>query len=235
MWFDLPLNTGPTIKLRLIKLHHFQIVENLMKRYAFILALISGMMVSFTNSSFAWDGQRKGFIIGIGAGGGLATYKPYTTFSDFGSNPDSEMNRENKFALMTDFKIGYAPSNQVALFWMSKVAWFGHTNEFADGSSQSYTFASGVGGLGVAYYFQPQGPSPYLTAGLGFSTFSAPFERDFDGLFGSGLALGAGYEFSNHWSVEGNFTWGSPNEEYFGDEVGIKTWAARVTINVLGY
>lgn len=206
-----------------------------MKRNASVLVLIIGMLVSFISPSFAWDGQRKGFILGIGAGGGLATYKPYTTFSDFGSNSDSEMNREKKFALMTDFKIGYAPSNQVALFWISKVAWFGHTYEYADGSSQSYTFADGIGGLGVAYYFQPQGPSPYLTAGLGFSTFSAPFEKDFDGFSGSGLALGAGYEFSKHWSVEGNFTWGSPNEEYFDGEAGFKTWAARVTINVLGY
>lgn len=202
-----------------------------MRRTTLLLFLLIPAMFINAATAFAWDGKRKGFVLGIGAGGGLAANKPYSTAS--GENVESE--RESKFALMTDFKIGYAPSNQVAILWLSKVAWFGYNLEYQGDVLQSYTIANGFGGVGVAYYFEPEGPSPYLTGGLGFSTYSAPFEENIDGLSGSGFALGAGYEFSKHWSVEGNLTWGSPNEEDQGDERGVKTLAVRVTVNVLGY
>ncbi len=209
-----------------------------MCRAKLLLSLLVPVLLINAASAFAWDGKRKGFVLGAGAGGGLASYKFYYTSSGFRSNETTENERESKFALMTDFKIGYAPSNQVAIFWMSKVAWFGYSFEYRDefiNLSESYTITNGIGGVAVAYYFNPEGPSPYLTGGLGFSTWDAPFEEDSDGISGSGFALGAGYEFSKHWSLEGNLTWGSPNEEDQGDELGVKTLAVRVTVNVLGY
>lgn len=206
-----------------------------MRRTTLLLVLLAPVILIHATNAFAWDGKRKGFVLDIGAGGGLASFKPYAKFSD---NETSDGERTSKFAFMSDFKIGYAPSNQVALYWMSKVAWFGYTFEYRDAFidlRESYTLANGIGGVGVAYYFQPEGPSPYLTAGLGFSTWDAPFEENSDGLSSSGVALGAGYEFSKHWSLEGNFSWGSPNEGNESREIGFKTLAVRVTVNVLGY
>ncbi len=205
-----------------------------MRRTTMLLALLVPVFLINATNAFAWDGKRKGFIIGVGAGGGLASYKPYVIFAD---NETSEGERTSKFAFMSDFKIGFAPSNQVALYWMSKVAWFGYTLEYHDqfiDIRQSYTIANGIGGVGCAYYFQPEGPSPYVTAGLGFSSWDAPFEENSDGITGSGFVLGAGYEFSKHWSLEGNLTWGSPNEKD-DEELGFKTLAVRITVNVLGY
>ncbi|NUO79219.1 outer membrane beta-barrel protein [candidate division KSB1 bacterium] len=205
-----------------------------MRRTTLLLLLLAPVILINATNAFAWDGKRKGFVLGVGAGGGLASFKPYAKFSD---NETSDGERTSKFAFMSDFKIGYAPSNQVALYWMSKVAWFGYTFEYRDefiDLRESYTLANGIGGVGVSYYFQPEGPSPYVSAGFGFSTWDAPFEENSDGISGSGFALGAGYEFSKHWSLEGNLTWGSPNEK--GDEeLGFKTLAVRVTVNVLGY
>jgi hypothetical protein len=209
-----------------------------MRRTTLLLFLLIPAMFINAASAFAWDGKRKGFVLGLGAGGGLASYKFYSTSSGFGSNGTTEGERESKFAFMSDFKIGYAPSNQVAIYWMSKVAWFGYSFKYRDefiNISESYTITNGIGGVAVAYYFQPEGPSPYVTAGLGLSTWDAPFEEGSNGVSGSGFALGAGYEFSKHWSLEGNLTWGSPNEEEQGDELGVKTLAVRVTVNVLGY
>ena len=198
-----------------------------MVRTSTLTGMIFAMVLLFTFEAGAWDGQRKGFVLGIGAGAGLSSYK---LVSDSYSQIESD--RFNKTAFMTDFKIGFAPSNRVMIFWASKVSWFGH--KVAEGTEYetSFTATNGIGGLGTSYFFQPGGPSPYLTGTIGFSTWSTPFEANSDSYFGGGFSLGAGYEFSKHWSVEGNFSWGSPSDD-FGDSVS--TNAVRVTVNVLGY
>lgn len=200
-----------------------------MFRHSLFTVLIVGVLLSVATKSSALDGRRKGFVLGIGTGGGLVSLKE--------SSFNREGERQSQFALMTDFKIGYAPSNQLAIYWMSKVAWFGRELEFNTGPftrfTQSYTVANGVGGLGLAYYLQPKGPSPYLTGGVGFSSWATPFEEGTDAFYGFGLALGAGYEFSKHWSFEGNLTLG--RQEDNSSSYSIKTLAVRFTINVLAY
>lgn len=195
-----------------------------MQRYSFILMLIIVTVLGQTTVSEAMDGKRKGFIVGFGAGAGLATYQPQRELFEFtAAGP-----RESKLALMTDFKLGYAPSDQVAIFWMAKVAWFG-SDLLTDDSALTI---NGVGGVAVAYYLQPAGPAPYFSLGYGFSSWGTPFEVGSPSYYGSGIALGAGYEFSKHWSVEGNITFGSPDDDT-GSSIG--TRAFRLTINVLGY
>jgi hypothetical protein len=127
------------------------------------------------------------------------------------------------------------------IFWMSKVAWFKEEIVIYDETSavplgtESFTVSSGVGGAGISYYFQPEGPSAYLTGGIGFSSWAMPFEDNSTSYYGSGIALGAGYEFSKHWSIEGNVTFGDPNEEEMGAKFTINARAFRITLNVLGY
>lgn len=197
-----------------------------MSRIWVVITLILGFIGVTATNSYALDGKRKGFIIGAGAGTGLTSFKE--KISVF------ESDRESKMALMTDFKLGYAPSNQFAIFWTSKVSWLRlktEGNTFAP--SNSFTIVNGMGGLGLAYYFQSEGPSPYLTAGFGFSSWGTPFEEGTDTFYGSGFALGAGYEFSRHWSIEGGLVLGSPKDADF--DYSIDTMAIRLTINVLGY
>ncbi len=55
---------------------------------------------------------RKGFIIGIGAGGGV--HRSPARFFFEGST---------SFAVLTDLKIGYAPSDQLLLHYSNRVAW----------------------------------------------------------------------------------------------------------------
>lgn len=197
-----------------------------MSRIWVVIILILGFVCVSASSSYALDGKRKGFIIGIGAGAGLTSFK-----EKWGA---FESDRESKMAIMTDFKLGYAPSNQFAIFWTSKVSWLRlKTEGNAFVPSSSFTVVNGMGGLGLAYYFQPEGPSPYLTGGLGFSSWGTPFEEGTDTLYGSGLALGVGYEFSRHWSIEGGLVLGSPKDADF--DYSIDTMAIRLTINVLGY
>ncbi len=66
-----------------------------------------------------------------------------------------------------------------------------------------------------------------MTGGIGFSSCGAPFEEGSESYYGAGIALGGGYEFSKHWSVKGNFTWGNPEH--------VSALAFRFTVNALAY
>ena len=41
----------------------------------------------------------------------------------------------------------------------------------------------------------------------------APFEEGVDGSYGLGLRVGAGLEFTTHWSLELGLTYGTPSED----------------------
>lgn len=158
-------------------------------------------------------GQRKGFVIGVGVGPGITSY----TYEAFGATSD----RETKITFMSDFKIGFAPSNDLALYWMSKVSWFSTETVIAGGDKIFFT--NGFGGLGATYALKSVSPSFFLNGGLGFSTWSAPLDTDrIDSQIGLGLVLGVEYEFAKHWILDFDLLWGKPSDE-------------SLTTNVIGF
>ena len=165
-------------------------------------------------NSYALDGKRKGFLLGLGAGMGSNSY--HSSYLSYKSDS------YRKTAKLTNFKIGFAPNNNLQIFWSSRVAWF--KPEDAD-----KTWTSGIGGLGISYYLNESGPSTYFTGTLGLSSW-AEFGGT-DSYTGSGFAMGAGYEFSPHLSVEGVWSKGSPRK----DDFEINTNVIRITINALWY
>jgi len=180
-----------------------------------------------TTVAGAFDGERQGFIIGAGVGAGLTTYTQTISYEGFSWTSD----RESELPIMTDFKIGYAPSDFLEIYWMNKVSWFGFENAFGD----DVTIANGLGGLGVTYFFEPVAPSLFLTGGIGFSSWTTPFEEDADTWYGLGLTTGAGYEFAPHWCVEGSACWGNPSTEESGIDFTTDALSLKLTINVVGY
>ena len=79
-----------------------------MARIFAILLIFTVLFLGSINSVQAFDGERKGFIIGLGVGTG------FTSISDW---------EEYKFGFQTDFKIGFAPSNSLTIYYNSKVSW----------------------------------------------------------------------------------------------------------------
>ena len=171
--------------------------------------------------------HRKGFVIGLGLGPGYTTYK--FDVAGYGSTKS-----QDKFGVSSDFKIGYAPSDQVIICWMSKVAWY--SEEMMDYSyyygitTKDITVANGVGAVGVCYFFRPWAPSPYIFGGLGYSSFSTPFDN-YKSSTGFGLTLGGGIEFARHWCIEGSLVYGNPSDA----GVTMKSTSLKVTLNWLGY
>ena len=186
-----------------------------------------GLFVGMCTPAAAFDGSRKGFILGIGVGPSVTSFTQDLT----GLGQDLSSDRENEFGLATDFKLGYAPNEQLQIYWASKVSWFALDNALGE----TVTVANGLGGAGVSWYLVPQSPSVYFTGAIGFSSWAVPFEEGATTSYGFGIAGGAGYEFAKHWSVEGLVGFGNPSDTEGDLELTTKALSARVTINVLGY
>lgn len=167
--------------------------------------------------------QRDGFVIGFGLGVG------HTSISSDDEYDDEDIGRTS---LMTDFRIGYAPTNRAMLYWSSDVSWFRLTDEFDDG-----VVISGIGGLGATYFIRDAAPSPYLTAALGFNSFNyiGISDAEITQFFGPGIALGGGFEFARHWLLDGKVLLGRPRhtEDGFTDALRVRTF--KVTLNWLHY
>ena len=171
----------------------------------------------------AWDGERKGFILGTGLGVGLVSFTQTANgielFDDIGST----------FA--SDFSIGYAPNNMFQIYYFSKVSWFRILNIL----NENVTIADGVAGVGISYYFNEYVPSSYILGGIGFSSWSTPLEENTDTWEGNGFVVGCGYEFSRHFNLESTITWGNPSIEEFGIDYETDSFTLNIYLNIIGY
>ena len=148
---------------------------------------------------------RKGFIIGIGYG--RQSYNMDLTTSD-GYYSDTYEYDERGAA--TDFKIGFAPSNKVSIYYSSKVAW----GVFYEESTAT------VAGLGFSTFMNSSpdewSPSPFFSASYGVATFVIDYTDEFyteNYYTGTGLSLGFGYEFAKGLTIEMNWVIGSTEYE----------------------
>lgn len=192
-----------------------------------VVVIFLGLVCCITRPATAFDDIREGFILGGGLGFGLTSF---TQTLRVGLAEETGY-RENHLPFQTDFKIGGAPTPQLQLYWMSKVNWFQMENIFGDG----VTVAHGLGGLGCTCFFQPQAPSGFITSGFGYSSWALPFQSDSTTWYGLGLVGGAGYEFSPHWSIEGNVMYGAPSIIEGGIRVTTNALSTRLIICYVAY
>jgi len=155
----------------------------------------------------AFDNQRKGFILGAGFGTG------------FLSNKFARMTL-NKFAIATNFIVGYAPTNNLEIYYLNTVSWWGDDN---------VTLVTGLTGIGVTKYFNPEGIGFYISGGVGLSVHYAPFEVG-KASYGLGVLGGIGYDLSRHWGLQGDVIYIDIKDGFI-----IKSLGFRVTLNVLAY
>lgn len=189
-----------------------------------ILWFLVVAMVGMSGTAFAWDGQRKGFILGGGAGLGLMSYEQSVDGVKIGDT-------ESTVPLATDFRIGYAPNNLLQIFYVNKVSWFGMENILGD----EVTVASSVGGIGVVRYMEEAAPSYFFMASIGASSWDTPYEEDSEAWTGFGFSLGWGYEFSPHFSFENSISIGEPSIDESGYTYKTSAVSIHANINVLGY
>lgn len=128
--------------------------------------------------------NRKGFIVGFGVGvGGLS----------MSASAGGLTASESQSVFQTDFKIGYAASNTLEIYYISKVAWW---------DESAITLAQGLSSIAFSKYTNPRKETGmFITGGVGVSILSAPFE-DGSSFSGFGAFGGIGYEFAKHWSAQ---------------------------------
>jgi hypothetical protein len=225
-------------------IHTFFPEEDSMGRKRSCLSVLVCILACAPLSTFAWDGQRQGFLLGIGAGLGFTytdaervrIFTEYDTISAFSGS------------IGTDVKIGYAPSNQFQVCLSMKgsslfplLASYGKKyaeswklktiGDFAFAFFSPFFFPIFTShlftGIEGRYYLNPQVPSLFFNAGIGQSLFG--------GSGGTGLTAGLGYEFKRHRSVTFDMIYGTGKVETGSASSPINAFSAILTINVLGY
>jgi hypothetical protein len=170
-------------------------LENIMKRLMLIV-LIAGLVTSLVGSVAAFDGNHKGFLLGVGLG------YAHSSFDDNSISMPLSMPHDG---ICLDLKVGGGVSEQVQIYWNSKVN--------CSYSQEASLGGFAVSGLGGTYFLKPKAPSLYFMATLGLSGYwvretavdvGKERGRGSATSIGFGSAIGAGYEFAKHLSVEGS-------------------------------
>ena len=159
----------------------------------------------FAHDLSAKSSNRKGFVFGLGVGGGLTLYETTEYQITFLDVPPYVMDRYvdgsgSSPGLATDFKIGYGISDKLMLLYTNKVLWF----SFQDPDwSEAQATVTGASMLSMTYFFKPTAPSLFASAGAGVSTWGAfPATEEDESWLGLGLFAGVGFEFAPHWMIE---------------------------------
>jgi len=182
--------------------------------------LVLGSMLLMAGNAAAFDKERRGFVLGLGAGYGSA--KQTVSASSGGSGVDVST---SSGGIATDFRIGSGINDQFLLYWTSQQVFF---------SKFETLWAQGIGGLGASYFLEPAAPSFFFEAALGLGGLIWVEEYEAD--TGFGFMLGAGYEFSPNWCVELSYfhaSVGSETENMVKLDQSVSN--IRVTVSWLAY
>jgi hypothetical protein len=167
------------------------------------------ILLSVCSNLYSFDGERNGFILGGGIGAGYLS--------------NSNSSTDSRGVFLTHFKIGYAPSNTLELYYLSKVNWWGESD---------ITFTLGLSAIAATYYIDSETETGWsISGGFGLSALSAPFEENLESSNGFGLFLGGGYEFAAHWNVELDLFYSAISES----NSDLNSFGIQITINGLAY
>ena len=199
-------------------------------RFRAVTALLVLIAIAvMATSATAFNGERKGFILGFGAGVSWSSFKGEVEGFDLGDT-------ETKFGIGTDFKIGAGINDQLLIYYVNRVAWLKSDNFTSNGDLlEDITIASSVGLVGISYYFKTEAPAWYVVGAIGVSTWSAPLESNSEMFTGFGVTGGVGYEFTPHWSLEATVNWGKPTKTIIGYDVEITAISVLVTFMGLAF
>jgi hypothetical protein len=205
--------------------------RSVMTRRGIAIAVV-GLVYLSAASALSAGPSRKGFVFGFGLGGGYTAYTVqypiYNGWLYLGEGTKSQ----GSGGVATDFKIGIGLSDHVVLLYTNKVLWF----SFEEPRNNDQLFNQfGATMLGIDYFFRSSAPSPYLLLGVGASVWT-PFTAEYESerWLGPALCVGAGFEFSRHWTIELSVLYGhGGGEDYL--RAGRNPFAAMLMLNYLGY
>lgn len=200
-----------------------------MKTYRNLLVSAALLVLTLASSVFAFNGQRKGFVLGFGIGGGLVSWEQKLEGQSWAVQDDEDS--EKRGAVLTDFELGYAPSDRLMIVYCNSVTWF----RFQVGYKSFRTVASPVTGARVTYFLQPQSPSAFVSGSIGLASLVTPFDSDYESADGVGGGIRIGYEWRRHVLLSLCANLGKVKDEYNFSEVKTTVWSVGLLIEALAY
>jgi len=170
----------------------------------------------------AFDGDRKGFMLNLGAGFGQGQYK----IPD-GTNSVSF----DGTGFSTDFKIGAGINPQTVIYYTNRALWYAAdvTNSFT-GETSSVEAINGLTAAGVSYFFAPAAPTFFVSSAIGVGVLT---DAEVSGSeSGIGFSIGAGYEFTTNWILEAAY-WNATVAK--ADEISLNISSLVVTVSWFAY
>ena len=154
--------------------------------------------------------SREGFICGIGVGTGMASYTQslveYWGDAYEGSRLEA---RGSESAFITNFRLGHGLTDQVLIYYTSRIAWLPLPNLYRD-----TVIANGTAGFGFTVYPNRRS-NIYFKGSVGLSTLATwfpPLELENARPTGIAVSAGIGYEFLPHSSVDLTVSFGNASK-----------------------
>jgi hypothetical protein len=188
-------------------------------RRALLVLLV--LVFASTSVANAWDGQRKGFLLGIGFGAGFDSY------SKIQYDPISPVKEDNsQFAFAASPRIGYAINNQLAIYYSRHPLLF----SVKTAENKDLALTSCIEAISMQYYFSDKAPSVYVGGGAGVGYFFDSKKSNYSvhALKGIGLFGTVGYEPRKHILSEFSLHYKSPQSG--SSDIGV-----TLLVSVLGY
>lgn len=166
-------------------------------RRLLVCLLVVAVLIPATSSAF--DGMRKGFVLGGGLG--VAPMAKWSVESG------GESFDESKVGFGLHVVIGYAWDEFNMIVYEGNIAGYTSDEFYNTITGQSLTLAQGFNGASWYHYFGPQGKSFFTVVGGGFYIFDVEDASDaWDP--GLGYLVGGGYEFARHFQIAGYLSGG---------------------------
>ena len=180
-----------------------------MRTKAFLITITLMILLGSMTAS-AFDGDRKGFMLNLGAGFGQGKIS-----WDGGSS--------SGMGFGSDLKIGGGTSSQLQFYYSNRVIWYSPDNSSAE-------LVNGMSAAGFTYFYKPQAPSLFILFALGIGVLSD--SEASDGEAGFGATIGVGYEIVRSLTVEFTYMNAELSEDY---DIDASISNLMLTISWLAY
>ncbi len=186
--------------------------------------ILLALMLTMAGSAGAlqgWDGERQGFLLGLGLGAGYDSYSGIRY-----DHVGLEKEDNSTFAFAASPRIGYAFNDRLALYYSRHPFVFKADDE----TGESVLLTSCIEALQVQYFLADTAPSLYFAVGAGVGYFFDDETSNYseNALKGFGVVGTLGIEPIKHLSAELSLHYKSQQED--ASDIGVS-----LLVNVLGY
>ena len=161
-------------------------------------------LITFSNVASAFDGERNGFVLGLGIG-----YHKTDINGNFSEHPGISAN-ESPAGFATSFRLGLGLSSQAIIYYINDINWY---NEDSEGDLTIV----GISGFGFSYYFSRTPGSLYLTTAFGAGVRNETSDSQAPVYSGVGYSFGIGYEFVKWVSLQFDYQSMSLKHQQYND------------------